>query len=93
MIVLYIVILIYFNFNITSIVNVFMLSIEKKNKTAEVVARRCSVKKLLLKICKLHRKTPVPESLFLIKLQASGNFLYRTPPVVASETAKSGAEK
>ena len=31
MIVLYIVILIYFNFNITSIVNVFMLSIEKKN--------------------------------------------------------------
>ena len=30
MIVLYIVILIYFNFNITSIVNVFMLSIEKK---------------------------------------------------------------
>ena len=32
MIVLYIVILIYFNFNITSIVNVFMLSIEKTNK-------------------------------------------------------------
>ena len=32
MIVLYIVILIYFNFNITSIVNVFMLSIEKKMK-------------------------------------------------------------
>ena len=31
MIVLYIVILIYFNFNVTSIVNVFMLSIEKKN--------------------------------------------------------------
>ena len=31
MIVLYIVILIYFNFNITSIVNVFMLSIEKKS--------------------------------------------------------------
>ena len=30
MIVLYIAILIYFNFNITSIVNVFMLSIEKK---------------------------------------------------------------
>ena len=30
MIVLYIVILIYFNFNITSTVNVFMLSIEKK---------------------------------------------------------------
>ena len=29
MIVLYIVVLIYFNFNITSIVNVFMLSIEK----------------------------------------------------------------
>ena len=31
MIVLYIVILIYFNYNIASIVNVFMLSIEKKN--------------------------------------------------------------
>ena len=33
MIVLYIVILVYFNFNITSIVNVFMLSIEKKINT------------------------------------------------------------
>ena len=33
MIVLYIVILIYFNFNIMSIVNVFMLSIEKKKWT------------------------------------------------------------
>ena len=32
MIVLYIVILIYFNFNITSIVNVFMLSKEKKKE-------------------------------------------------------------
>ena len=32
MIVLYIVILIYFYFNITSIVNVFMLSIEKKEE-------------------------------------------------------------
>ena len=35
MIVLYIVILIYFNFNITSIVNVFMLSIEKKSISTE----------------------------------------------------------
>ena len=27
--------------------------------------RRCSIKKLFLKFCKIHRKTPVPESLCL----------------------------
>ena len=37
MIVLYIVILIYFNFNITSTVNVFMLNIEKKNVSSLVM--------------------------------------------------------
>ena len=30
----------------------------------EAVAHRCSVKKVFLKISKIHRKTPVPESLF-----------------------------
>ena len=39
MIVLYKVILIYFNFNITSIVNVFMLSIEKTKTTATTKKR------------------------------------------------------
>ena len=30
----------------------------------EAVTQRRSVKKVFLKFCKLHRKTPVPESLF-----------------------------
>ena len=41
MIVLYIGILIYFNVNITSIVNVFMLSIEKKKELSYTVALFC----------------------------------------------------
>ena len=35
----------------------------------EVVAQRCLVKQMLLKVCVIHRKTPVLESV-LIKLQA-----------------------
>ena len=31
---------------------------------SEAVAQRCSVKKVFLEISQLHRKTPVPESLF-----------------------------
>ena len=46
--------------------------------------RRSSVKTVLLKFCKIQRKTPAPES-FLIKLQPWGNFSYRTPPVTRSE--------
>ena len=46
--------------------------------------RRSSVKTVLLKFCKIHRKH-LCQSLFLIKLQPWGNFLYRTPPVTASE--------
>ena len=30
----------------------------------EAVAQRCSLKKVFLEICKIHRKTPVSESLF-----------------------------
>ena len=30
----------------------------------EAVIKRCSVKKVLLKILKIHRETPVPKSLF-----------------------------
>ena len=30
----------------------------------EAVVQRCSVKKLVLEFHKVHRKTPVPESLF-----------------------------
>ena len=35
----------------------------------EAAVQRCSVKKVFLEIRKIHWKTPVPESLFLIKLQ------------------------
>ena len=35
--------------------------------------RRCSVKRYSLKFCKTHRKKPVPESPFLIKLQVWGS--------------------
>ena len=38
-------------------------------QTVEAVARRRSVEKVFLKLCKIHRKTPVPEPLFLMKLQ------------------------
>ena len=30
----------------------------------EAVVRRCSVKTVLLKFCKIYRKTPAPEPLF-----------------------------
>ena len=30
----------------------------------EAVTQKCSVKKVFLEICKVHRKTPVPEVLF-----------------------------
>ena len=36
-------------------------------KTAEAVVRTCSVKKEFLKFCKIHKKTPVPESTLLKK--------------------------
>ena len=42
----------------------------------EAAARRYSVEKVFLKICKNHRKTTVPESLILMKLQVSGLQLY-----------------
>ena len=38
---------------------------------SETVIQRCSVKKVFLEILQIHRKAPVPESLFLIKLQES----------------------
>ena len=34
------------------------------NDEREAVTQRCSVKKFSQKSCKIHRKTPVPESLF-----------------------------
>ena len=60
--------------------------------TAEAVVQGCSQKKVFLEICKIYRKTHVPQSLFLIKLQASSckisenTFFYRTPLVAASLT-------
>ena len=50
---------------------------------SEAVARRCSVKKCSQKCRKVHRKTPVSESLssFLIKLQAlAWNFIKKETP-------------
>ena len=36
----------------------------KVEKITEAVAQTCSVKKVFLEISQIHRKTPVPESLF-----------------------------
>ena len=43
---------------------------------SEVAAQRCPVKRCFRKFRKIHRKTPVPETLFLTKLQASGLQVY-----------------
>ena len=43
------------------------------DELTEAVTRRCSVKKVFLKISGNSQKKPVPESLFLIKLQASAS--------------------
>ena len=40
------------------------------NEKPEAVGQECSIKKVFLEILQIHRKVPVPESLFLIKLQA-----------------------
>ena len=47
--------------------------------------RRRSAKKLLLKILQNSQENICVGVSFLIKLQASEHFLYRTPPVAASE--------
>ena len=39
-------------------------SILNSQTHSEAVAQMCSVKKMFLEISKIHRKTPVPESLF-----------------------------
>ena len=45
--------------------SLFLLVHEHINKcSSEAVARRCSVKKVFLEMSQIHRKTPVPESLF-----------------------------
>ena len=66
----------------------------------EAVVQRCSIKKVFLEFCKIHRKTPVPESQAcnFIKKEtlaqvfscefceiSKNTFLYRTPLVSASE--------
>ena len=40
------------------------VSREQKISISEVDVQRCSVKKVFLKFYKMHRTTPVPESLF-----------------------------
>ena len=40
------------------------------NEKPEAVGQGCSMKKVFLEISQIHRKAPVPESHFLIKLQA-----------------------
>ena len=42
------------------------------NKTSEAVVWRCCVKKVLLQISQNSQKTPVPESLYLIKRDSEG---------------------
>ena len=62
----------------------------------DVVTQKCSVKKVFLKLHKVHMKTPVPESLFSLEALAQvfscefseiakNIFSFRTPPVAASE--------
>ena len=46
-----------FGLDETSKISIFL-------KRTEAVALRCSVKKVFLEISQIHRKTPVPESLF-----------------------------
>ena len=69
MTVLYIVILIYFNFNITSIVNVFMLSIEKKI----ILYYMANMDQIRLKIvfCNINglSEEKVPDDLFSRKIE------------------------
>ena len=43
---------------------IFYFSTARKGTVTEVVVRRCSVKKVFFKLYKLHKKTPVPESVF-----------------------------
>ena len=45
---------------------------KKKVLVPEAVARSCSVKRAFLETSKNSQEAPVPEPLFLIKLQASG---------------------
>ena len=44
-----------------------LTSVKYYVRNAEAVVRRCSVKRYFLKFHKIHRKTPVPESLFYKK--------------------------
>ena len=60
----------------------------------EAVARGCSVGKVYFNFRKIHRKTPLPESLaqvFSCKFYeiSKDTFFYRTPPVVAPDNLKS----
>ena len=55
----------------------------------EAVVQRCSVKKVFLKFRKIYRETNVPESLFLIKWQASGlNFKETLTQLFSSESCE-----
>ena len=55
----------YIDFCLNSVVTFLPFSnLETPVHRSEAVARRCSVKKVVLKILKIHRKTPVPEFLF-----------------------------
>ena len=52
---------------------------------SEAVARRCSTELMFLKICKIHRKTPVPESPFnKVGGPKACNFFKETPAQVFS---------
>ena len=52
-----------FNFTIIAAGNLYIINYNEKLSMAspEAVVRRCSVKKVFLKLCRIHRKTPVWE--------------------------------
>ena len=66
----------------------------KVSLNLEAAIQRCSVKKVFLKLCKIHRKTPVPEAYNFIKKEIlaqmfscefceifNRTFFYKTPSV------------
>ena len=78
--------------------SVFLLILSTHLKDSEAVARRCSVKKVFLKISQNLQENTFARVSFLIKIQAlvqviscefceisKNTFFYRTPPVATSD--------
>ena len=78
--------------------SVFLLILSTHLKDSEAVARRCSIKKVFLKISQNLQENTFARVSFLIKIQAlvqviscefceisKNTFFYRTPPVATSD--------